>query len=65
MKFFESKRNLTILFVTLIILVLGIWIYRCKTKPVFTDPYKDLIEKIDSLNNKIDSLEIQRDTINN
>ena len=65
MKFFENKNNITILLVTLIIIILGIWIYKCSTKPVRIDPYKELIEKMDSLNSKIETLEIQRDTISN
>lgn len=63
--FFKNKNNVTILLVVLIIIVLGIWTYKCISRPPKTDPYKELIEKIDSLNTKIETLELQRDTINN
>ena len=63
--FFKNKNNVTVILVILIIIVLGIWTYKCISTPVITDPYKELIEKVDSLNAKIETLELQRDTINN
>lgn len=63
--FFKNKTNIIVLLITLIIIILGIWTYNCISRPVKTDPYKELVEKIDSLNQKIETLELQRDTINN
>jgi hypothetical protein len=63
--FFKNKKYVRVLLITLIIIVIGIWTYKCVSKPIKTDPYKELIEKIDSLNYKIETLELQRDTINN
>lgn len=63
--FFKNKKNVRVLLITLIIIVIGIWTYKCVSRPIKTDPYKELIEKIDSLNSKIETLELQRDTINN
>ena len=63
--FFKNRKHVRVLIVTLIIIVIGIWTYKCISIPVKLDPYKELIEKIDSLNTKIEALELQRDTINN
>lgn len=63
--FFKNKNNVTALLIVLIIIVLGIWTYKCISRPVRTDPYKELVQKLDSLNSKIETLELQRDTINN
>lgn len=63
--FFKNKKYVRVLLITLIVIVIGIWTYKCVSRPIKTDPYKELIEKIDSLNSKIETLELQRDTINN
>lgn len=65
MKSYKNKRNIIIMLVALIVIVIGVWAYVCTNRPERTDPYKELIEEIHSLNQKIDSLELQRDTINN
>lgn len=66
-KIFENKRNMVIILISLIIVVLGIWTYKCiaNSHKEKADPYKELIQKVDSLNAKIETLELQRDTINN
>lgn len=63
--FFKNKKYVRTLLIVLIVIVVGIWTYKCISKPIKVDPYKELIEKIDSLNTKIETLELQRDTINN
>lgn len=62
---FKNKKYVRTLLIVLIVIVVGIWTYKCISKPIKVDPYKELIEKIDSLNTKIETLELQRDTINN
>lgn len=63
--FLKNKNTVTVILIILIVIVLGIWTYKCVSRPIKIDPYKELVQKIDSLNSKIETLELQRDTINN
>lgn len=62
---FLKKNHIIIILVSLIVIVIGVWTYKCYHSPAKIDPYKELVQKIDSLNNEIKAIELKRDTINN
>lgn len=59
-----KKNKLILLGVCIVLIISGFFFWKkCSTGKIENDPYNDMVHKVDSLNVKIDSLKIQRDTI--